>query len=143
MRTRGDALLIAAVSSIVFFSALGIVIANAPGWERVRNAFFDWEIFVDAAPSIAGKFWVNVGLFLTAEALTAIAQVTLILTGWSIAQFPHLIVPDVDIAASAAPGITLRLLAIALALGALVLLPSLYYLFRVFKGARHPDATPD
>jgi polar amino acid transport system permease protein len=69
VRTRGDALLIAAVSSIVFFSALGIVIANAPGWERVRNAFFDWEIFVDAAPSIAGKFWVNVGLFLTAEAL--------------------------------------------------------------------------
>ena len=65
----------------------------------------------------------------------AIAQVALILTGWSLAQFPHLIVPYLDIAATAAPEITLRLLAIALGLGALVLLPSLYYLFRVFKRA--------
>ena len=72
--------------------------------------------------------------------LAAIGQVTTILLGWSSAQFPHLIVPDVEISASAAPEITLRLLVIALALGALVLLPSLYYLFRVFKSreARSP-----
>lgn len=66
----------------------------------------------------------------------AIAQVTLILVGWSVAQFPHLIVPDVDIYETAAPEITLRLLVIALAVGALVLFPSLYYLFRVFKSSR-------
>lgn len=66
----------------------------------------------------------------------AAGQVTLILVGWSTAQFPHLIVPDIDIAASAAPAATLRLLALALALGALVLLPSLYYLFRIFKRSR-------
>jgi cytochrome bd ubiquinol oxidase subunit II len=64
----------------------------------------------------------------------AIGQVTLILVGWSVAQFPQLIVPDVDIFNSAAPAVTLRLLVIALALGALVLLPSLYYLFHIFKG---------
>jgi cytochrome d ubiquinol oxidase subunit II len=66
----------------------------------------------------------------------AIGQVTLILTGWSVAQFPSLIVPDLDIFGTAAPEITLRLLAIALAVGAVVLLPSLYYLFRIFKGSR-------
>lgn len=64
----------------------------------------------------------------------AIGQVTLILVGWSSAQFPHLIVPDADIFESAAPIATLRLLSLALAAGALVLLPSLYYLFHVFKG---------
>ncbi len=64
----------------------------------------------------------------------AIGQVTLILFGWSSAQFPHVIVPDVDIFTSAAPQITLRLLVIALAVGALVLLPSLFYLFKIFKG---------
>lgn len=69
----------------------------------------------------------------------AIGQVTLILAGWSSAQFPHVILPDVDIFTHAAPPITLRLLVIALALGALVLLPSLYYLFRVFKSR---DAGP-
>lgn len=65
--------------------------------------------------------------------VAAIGQVTTILFGWSSAQFPHLIVPDVDIFASAAPEITLRLLTIALGVGAVVLLPSLYYLFHVFK----------
>lgn len=65
--------------------------------------------------------------------VAAIGQVTSILVGWSVAQFPHLIVPHVDIHATAAPEITLRLLLIALALGGLVLLPSLYYLLRVFK----------
>ena len=65
--------------------------------------------------------------------VAAIGQVTMILVGWSAAQFPYLVVPDVDIFDSAAPVVTLRLLAIALGIGALVLLPSLYYLFRVFK----------
>ncbi|HYP17438.1 MAG TPA: cytochrome d ubiquinol oxidase subunit II [Opitutus sp.] len=68
----------------------------------------------------------------------AIGQVTLILVGWSVAQFPHLIVPDIDFFEAAAPEITLRLLAIALAVGAVILLPSLYYLFRVFKSSRLP-----
>lgn len=65
--------------------------------------------------------------------IAAIGQVTLILVGWSSAQFPNLIVPDVDIFDAAAPAVTLRLLAIALGAGALVLLPSLYYLFHIFK----------
>ena len=38
---------------------------------------------------------------------------------------------------AAAPKTTLRLLAIALAVGAVILLPSLYYLFRIFKNRRH------
>lgn len=65
--------------------------------------------------------------------VAAVGQVTLILVGWGSAQFPHVIVPDLDIYNHAAPEITLRLLAIALGLGALVLLPSLYYLFAIFK----------
>ena len=70
--------------------------------------------------------------------IAAIGQVTLILVGWSTAQFPNLIVPDVDIFDGAAPEVTLRLLAIALGMGALVLLPSLYYLFYVFKSRSAP-----
>lgn len=65
--------------------------------------------------------------------IAAIGQVTLILVGWGSAQFPHVIMPDLDIYNHAAPEITLRLLVIALGLGALVLFPSLYYLFYVFK----------
>jgi cytochrome d ubiquinol oxidase subunit II len=63
----------------------------------------------------------------------AVLQVSSILIGWCIAQYPNLVYPDVTITNSAAPEVTLRLLVIALALGAVILLPSLYYLFTVFK----------
>ena len=65
--------------------------------------------------------------------LAAIGQTTLILLGWSLAQYPYLIVPDVTIANAAAPAITLRLLLIALVLGAVLLLPSLFFLFYIVK----------
>jgi cytochrome bd ubiquinol oxidase subunit II len=74
--------------------------------------------------------------------VAATGQVTLILTGWGIAQFPRLVMPDVDIYATAAPPVTLRLLLIALGLGALILLPSLYVLFRVFKTPHPPRRDP-
>jgi cytochrome bd ubiquinol oxidase subunit II len=64
----------------------------------------------------------------------AVAQVTFILLGWALAQFPHLVTPDVTIQNAAAPESTLRLLLLALGAGAVVLLPSLFYLFRIFKG---------
>ncbi len=63
----------------------------------------------------------------------AAAQVTLILLGWALAQFPHLVEPDITIASAAAPRVTLQLLLGALAAGALLLFPSYYYLFRIFK----------
>jgi cytochrome bd ubiquinol oxidase subunit II len=66
--------------------------------------------------------------------LCAAAQVTLILWGWGMAQFPYLVEPDITIYNAAAPPVTLRFLLAALAVGALLLFPSFYYLFRVFKG---------
>ena len=100
---------------------------------------------------VAGSWWSIPLLFATA-AMAAIAirslvreryhlariaaagVVTLVLTGWAAAQFPYLVPPDLTIAAAAAPRSTQRLIAWALALGAVVLIPSLAYLFKVFKG---------
>jgi cytochrome bd ubiquinol oxidase subunit II len=65
--------------------------------------------------------------------ICAAAQVTLILLGWAFAQYPHLVEPDLTITSAAAPAITLELLLVALAAGALLLFPSYYYLIRVFK----------
>ena len=62
------------------------------------------------------------------------AQASLIILGWASAQFPYLIEPDITIYSAAAPRTTLQLLLIALAAGALLLFPSYYYLFRIFKG---------
>jgi cytochrome d ubiquinol oxidase subunit II len=66
----------------------------------------------------------------------AAAQVSLILWGWAGSQYPYLVPPDLAIADAAAPAATLRLVLIALALGAAVLVPSLVYLFRIFKGGQ-------
>jgi cytochrome d ubiquinol oxidase subunit II len=63
----------------------------------------------------------------------AVGQVSLILIGWALAQYPYLIVPDVTIVGAATAPATLRLLLWALALGAVVLFPSFGYLFYVFR----------
>jgi cytochrome d ubiquinol oxidase subunit II len=66
--------------------------------------------------------------------VAAAAQVTLILWGWALAQYPYLVPPDLSIRAAAAPARTLELTILALAIGAAVLFPSLAYLFRLFTG---------
>jgi len=67
--------------------------------------------------------------------LAAIVQVSLVLWGWAWSQYPYVVPPDLTIAAAAAPAATQQLVIAALVLGALVLVPSLFYLFRVFKGS--------
>ena len=62
------------------------------------------------------------------------AQVAFILLGWGFAQYPHLVTPDVTLQNAAAPESTLKLLLLALGAGAVFLLPSLFYLFQIFKG---------
>jgi cytochrome d ubiquinol oxidase subunit II len=75
--------------------------------------------------------------------MCAAAQVSLILLGWAFSQFPYLVAPDITIASAAAPPATLRLLLGALIAGALVLFPSYYYLFRVFKGENIASGATD
>ena len=70
-------------------------------------------------------------------------QVSLILWGWALSQYPYILPPDLTIAAAAAPRATLRLMLGVLVLGAVVLLPSLFYLFRVFKGRDVRHQTSD
>ncbi len=81
----------------------------------------------------SGAFFTLLTRRYKAARLCAAAQVTLILLGWALAQFPHLLEPDLTITSAAAPRITLQLLLGALAAGAVLLFPSYYYLIRVFK----------
>jgi cytochrome d ubiquinol oxidase subunit II len=62
----------------------------------------------------------------------AAAQVAFILAGWAVAQYPYLVPPDLTVLNAAAPPAVLRLLLLALGLGAVVLAPALWYLYRVF-----------
>ncbi len=66
----------------------------------------------------------------------AALQVTLIVLGWGASQYPYIIVPDVTLASASGPRATQVALLGALAVGSLTLFPSLYVLFRIFKGER-------
>jgi cytochrome d ubiquinol oxidase subunit II len=65
--------------------------------------------------------------------IAAAAQVSLIVWGWGLAQYPYLVPPNLKITDAASPRVTLELALIAVVAGAVVLFPSLYYLLRVFK----------
>jgi cytochrome d ubiquinol oxidase subunit II len=71
----------------------------------------------------------NYALARAATALEAIA----ILTGWYASQAPYLIPGEMTVAAAAAPPETLRAFLWLVAVGAILLVPSLLLLFRVFK----------
>ena len=68
-------------------------------------------------------------------------QVSLIFWGWALAQYPYLLPPTFTVTNTAASYPTLRLTLIVLAAGGLVLVPSLWYLFKIFKSVP-ADARP-
>jgi len=84
-----------------------------------------------AALGALGALWVR--RYRVAR-MAAAAQVSLILWGWALGQYPYLVPPTMTIAEAAAPTLTLTVVLWVLAGGALVLFPSLAYLFRIFKG---------
>ncbi len=61
-------LTIAAVSTVAFFAAVGVLVVTSPGWPKVKRSFFDGDVFDAAWPDIAHAFLLNVRIFLVAEA---------------------------------------------------------------------------
>lgn len=82
-----------------------------------------------AALSALALLWTRRYWWARAAAAT---QVGLIVLGWAAAQYPFLIRPHLSIEASAGAHATLVVMAWILAAGAVVLIPSLVFLFRVF-----------
>jgi polar amino acid transport system permease protein len=65
----GRSLAIAVASTAIFFGAIAVIVVTSPGWPEVRQAFFDGEIFRESFPTILDAFWLNVKIFLIAEAV--------------------------------------------------------------------------
>jgi polar amino acid transport system permease protein len=68
---------IATVSTLVFFTALVLIVVNSPGWPEVRARFFDGGVFRETLPEIAPKLLVNVKIFLIAEVFILVAGLAL------------------------------------------------------------------
>jgi len=121
---------------VLMMAALGL--ALAPHGNLVEPRM----VALTGAAALAG-FWALWRRRYRLARVAAAAQVTLILWGWGVAQFPYMLPPDLPIELAAAPRATLRLALIAVIAGAVVLFPSLYYLFKVFKAqSSAPPTTP-
>jgi polar amino acid transport system permease protein len=58
---------IAALSTIVVLGGLAILIVTSPGWDSVRDTFFNGQEFKDTFPDILRAFWLDVRVFCVVE----------------------------------------------------------------------------
>jgi cytochrome bd ubiquinol oxidase subunit II len=123
-------------------AAAGLVLVRAEApvlWEGMRDAGLLFAA-VSAIAGLGSLFFVWSRRYRLARA-GAVVAVASVLFGWGVAQWPYLIVPDVTATDAAAPDATLRVVIIGFALGAAVLAPSLYLLFRIFKSESSAESS--
>jgi cytochrome d ubiquinol oxidase subunit II len=132
---RKRALLAAGAVAIM---ALVVLLLSGTGAPQIRARLLGswWGPLLQIAAAIAAlgcfqSLWI--GRFRRARRW-AVLEVTLIVWGWCVAQYPYLVVPTLTYAEAAAPRVTLRLFMAAIVVGAAGLFPAFFYLFRIFKG---------
>jgi cytochrome bd ubiquinol oxidase subunit II len=101
-------------------------------WWRPRS-WWTWPLQLATGAAALGALAAIVTRRYRVARVLAAGQATLILAGWALAQRPYLIAPDVTIHGAASPPQTLSVMLIIVALGGLLLIPSLYVMFRVFR----------
>jgi len=101
-----------------------------------------WPLHVTTAAAATTAFHALLRRHFRLARIAAAAQAALIVVGWTASQYPFLVVPDISITSAAGNERTRALLLVALALGSLLLFPSLYVLYRVFKSSGAPDPAP-
>jgi cytochrome d ubiquinol oxidase subunit II len=130
---RRRALGAAAVAMVAALVALALDVAR--GGVMVRFMSLGWTrlILAGSALAAAGAVVALLRRHFKLARVAAAGWVTLILWGWVLAQFPLIIPPSLTIDAAAAPRKTLEDTIAVLAVGSVILVPSLWYLLRVFK----------
>jgi polar amino acid transport system permease protein len=78
-RRRRRANTIAAVSCVVVFGVLAVLVVTAPGWDDVQRAFFSWDHLTASLADVAPAFWLNVKVFVVAEVLVLVVALLLAL----------------------------------------------------------------
>ncbi len=129
---RRRALGAAVAMFVAAFGGLGVAQMHAPSVSRDLTSGFALYFQVAtgiAAVSAIAALWTRRW---AVARIAAVAQVSLILWGWVVVQYPYVIPPSQTLRATAAPRITLVLLLYGLVGGSLILFPSLVYLYRTF-----------
>ena len=129
---RGRALVMGGLTAL--FGALGLLLSTqeAPQlWAGmlVRALPVVIATMLIGLATAALLYWQRYGL----ARLMIILETAFLLGSWGLSQYPYIIPPHITIANSANDPNVILTLVIAIAIGMAILLPSLYYLFSVFK----------
>jgi polar amino acid transport system permease protein len=83
-------LAIAAVSTVVVVGGLAALIVTSPGWDSVKETFFDPQAFKTSFPAVLKGFWLDVKIFVVVEIAVLILGlvVALVRTTSAPALFP-------------------------------------------------------
>ncbi len=134
---RRRALIAAVVTGGVAWISLFLIRQDAP----VLYAGFverPWTLATIALSVALGVTTIGAllkGRFYVAR-LTVVLQVICVMWTWAFAQYPYLVLPNLTIQQAAGPEVTLQIAVIALVAGGVILFPSLFLLYRVFKGRK-------
>jgi len=133
---RRRAIVCEMVTAVVALAVFLLSRQHAPAIrERLANSWWTWPLQLATALAALGTLAALWTRRFPWARFCAAGQVTLILWGWALAQYPYLVRPDLTIHNSAAPPVVLHALLWALAAGVVLLFPSYWYLFHVFKGS--------
>lgn len=112
----------------------GAVLLSARGDAPAFAAAFGWQPLLPGTVALA----VTVGALLSDRPrlarLGVAAQGVCVVGGWGLGMAGHLVRPDLPLRAAGARAAVLEPLLPALLIGGAILAPSLWYLYRVFKG---------
>ncbi|MFV0285369.1 MAG: amino acid ABC transporter permease [Demequina sp.] len=71
-RASWRSVLIAVSSTIAFVVVVSLVVVNTPGWDAVKQTFFNWEIGRDSFAGILEGLWVNLKALFFAAIMVAV-----------------------------------------------------------------------
>ncbi len=78
-RQRRRGLIIAGTSTTIVVVALVVLVPLMPGWDRVRQSFFDGDVFTDSFPRLLEAFWLDVKIFLWSTPLIFVVSLLIAL----------------------------------------------------------------
>ena len=76
---RRRAALVALSSTVVVFGGLITLVVTAPGWPDVQRSFFSRHHLAESLPDVLPAFWINVKVFVIAEACILVLALLLAL----------------------------------------------------------------
>ncbi len=130
---------VGAAVALVITAAVGALVAHtdAPRFgARLLGAWWSIPLITAAVGTMAGTLLALRARRDRLARVSAVALVVVLVVGWGLAQHPVLVAPDLTLASAAAPHATFVYLVPVLLTGAVVMLPALWWLLRVFKAER-------